>query len=102
MYRSVVAGANGRDWHHLIDLCALTGARAVDLDGADDPRVVNDRLLHVMKGTMSEYELSPMHQGGMAPRTAKAQRGEFRFMLSPGFCWSESGKIAKDPDEHVQ
>ena len=24
-----------------------------------------------------------------------------RFMLPPGFCWSEAGKIEIDPDEHV-
>jgi DNA invertase Pin-like site-specific DNA recombinase len=36
---------NGRDWHHLIDLCALTGALVVDPDGVYDPRIVNDRLL---------------------------------------------------------
>ena len=35
---------NGRDWHHLIDLCALTGALVVDPDGVYDPRIVNDRL----------------------------------------------------------
>ncbi|MCF8710381.1 recombinase family protein, partial [Rhizorhapis sp. SPR117] len=91
-----------RDWHHLIDLCALTGALVIDLDGAYDPRIVNDRLLLGLKGTMSEYELSLMRQRGMAARTAKAQRGEFRFMLPPGYCWSESGKIEMDPDEHVQ
>jgi DNA invertase Pin-like site-specific DNA recombinase len=36
---------NGRDWHHLIDLCALAGALVIDPDGAYDPRLVNDRLL---------------------------------------------------------
>jgi DNA invertase Pin-like site-specific DNA recombinase len=34
---------NGRDWHHLIDLCALAGTLVVDPDGAYDPRIVNDR-----------------------------------------------------------
>jgi len=34
---------NGRDWHHLIDLCALAGSLVVDPDGAYDPRLVNDR-----------------------------------------------------------
>ena len=24
---------NGRDWHHLLDLCGLVGARVIDLDG---------------------------------------------------------------------
>jgi DNA invertase Pin-like site-specific DNA recombinase len=92
---------NGRDWHHLIDLCALTGALVIDPDGAFDPRLVNDRLLLGLKGTMSEYELSLIRQRGIAARDSKAGRGEFRFMLPPGFCWSEAGKIEIDPDEHV-
>jgi DNA invertase Pin-like site-specific DNA recombinase len=36
---------NGRDWHHLIDLCALAGTLVVDPDGTYDPRLINDRLL---------------------------------------------------------
>jgi DNA invertase Pin-like site-specific DNA recombinase len=92
---------NGRDWHHLIDLCALAGALVIDPDGAYDPRLVNDRLLLGLKGTMSEYELSLMRQRGLAARDAKAGRGEHQFMLPPGFCWSEAGKIEIDSDEHV-
>jgi DNA invertase Pin-like site-specific DNA recombinase len=92
---------NGRDWHHLIDLCALAGALVIDPDGAYDPRLVNDRLLLGLKGTMSEYELSLMRQRGLAARDSKARRGEFRFMLPPGLCWNEAGKIEIDPDEHV-
>lgn len=92
---------NGRDWHHLIELCALAGTLVVDPDGAYDPRLVNDRLLLGLKGTMSEYELSLMRQRGLAARDSKAQRGAFRFTLPPGFCWSEAGKIEIDPDEHV-
>ena len=63
---------NGRDWHHLIDLCALAGALVVDPDGVYDPRLVNDRLLLGLKGTMSEYELSLLRQRGLAARDAKA------------------------------
>lgn len=92
---------NGRDWHHLIDLCALAGTLVIDPDGAYDPRLVNDRLLLELKGTMSEYELSLMRQRGIAARDSKAGRGELRFMLPPGLCWSEVGKIEIDPDEHV-
>jgi DNA invertase Pin-like site-specific DNA recombinase len=36
---------NGRDWHHLIDLCALTGTLVIDPDGTYDPRLMNGRLL---------------------------------------------------------
>jgi len=92
---------NGRDWHHLIDLCALAGALVIDPDGVYDPRLVNDRLLLGLKGTMSEYELSLLRQRGIAARDSKARRGEFRFMLPPGFCWNEAGQIEMDPDEHV-
>jgi DNA invertase Pin-like site-specific DNA recombinase len=92
---------NGRDWHHLIDLCALAGALVIDLDGVYDPRHVNDRLLLGLKGSMSEYELSLMRQRGLAARDAKAARGDLRFTLPPGYRWSEAGRIEIDPDEHV-
>lgn len=92
---------NGRDWHHLIDLCAMVGALVIDGDGVYDPRLINDRLLLGLKGTMSEYELSLLRQRGLAARDAKAKRGELRFMLPPGYCWSETGRIEMDADERV-
>jgi DNA invertase Pin-like site-specific DNA recombinase len=92
---------NGRDWHHLIDLCALAGALVIDPDGTYDPKLINDRLLLGLKGTMSEYELSLLRQRGLAARDAKARRGRLRFTLPPGYCWSETGQIEMDPDERV-
>lgn len=92
---------NGRDWHHLIDLCALTGTLVIDPDGTYDPRLMNDRLLLGLKGTMSEYELSLLRQRGLAARDSKAKRGELRFSVPPGYCWDELGRIVMDPDERV-
>ena len=92
---------NGRDWHHLIDLCALVGSVVIDPDGVYDPRQVNDRLLLGLKGTMSEYELSLLRQRGLAARDSKAKRGELRFALPPGYCWNELGQIDMDPDERI-
>jgi DNA invertase Pin-like site-specific DNA recombinase len=92
---------NGRDWHHLIDLCARVGAVLVDAEGVYDPRLTNDRLLLGLKGTMSEYELSLLRQRGLAARDSKAKRGELRFCLPPGYCWNELGRIELDPDERV-
>jgi len=92
---------NGRDWHHLIDLCALVGTLVIDPDGTYDPRLVNDRLLLGLKGTMSEYELSLLRQRGLAARDSKARRGELRFALPPGYCWNEIGQIEMDPDERI-
>ena len=34
-------------------------------------------------------------------RDAKAERGELRFTLPPGYCWGASGRIEIDPDERV-
>jgi DNA invertase Pin-like site-specific DNA recombinase len=93
---------NGRDWHHLIDLCALAGTLVIDPDGTYDPRLVNDRLLLGLKGTMSEYELSLLRQRGLAARDSKALRGELQFILPPGYCWNEIGHIEMDPDERVK
>ena len=40
---------NGRDWHHLLELCGLVEARVIDLEGVYDPCRPNDRLLLGMK-----------------------------------------------------
>ncbi len=40
---------NGRDWHHLIELCGMTGAVVIDPDGIYDPSFINDRLLLGLK-----------------------------------------------------
>ena len=92
---------NGRDWHHLVDLCALAATLVIDPDGVYDPRLVNDRLLLGLKGTMSEYELSLLRQRGIEARDGKARRGALQFTLPPGYCWSEDGRIELDPDERV-
>ena len=53
---------NGRDWHHLIELCGMVGAVLVDLDGVYDPNLINDSLLLGLKGTMSEFEATLIRQ----------------------------------------
>jgi DNA invertase Pin-like site-specific DNA recombinase len=93
---------NGRDWHHLIDLCGMVGAALVDFDGVYDPNLVNDRLLLGMKGTMSEFELNLLRQRSREAILQKARRGELQFLLPVGFCWNASRKIEKDPDQRVQ
>ena len=93
---------NGRDWHHLIELCGMVEAVVVDFDGIYDPNLVNDRLLLGLKGTMSEFELSLLRQRSEEAIRQKARRGELQFLLPVGFCWSTNGKIEKDPDVRVQ
>lgn len=93
---------NGRDWHHLIELCGLVGSLVVDPDGVYDPRIVNDRLLLGLKGTMSEFELNLLRQRSLESIRQKARRGELQFALPAGYFWTHPGKIEKDPDQRVQ
>jgi DNA invertase Pin-like site-specific DNA recombinase len=93
---------NGREWHHLIELCGMVGAVVVDLDGIYDPNLVNDRLLLGLKGQMSEFELNLFRQRSREAIQEKARRGELRLPLPVGFCWTSDGKIVKDPDQRVQ
>lgn len=93
---------NGRDWHHLLELCGLVGARVFDVDGVYDPSYPNDRLLLGLKGTMSEFELTIMRRRLLDAAVAKARRGELRFGVPVGLVWEHGGKIELDPDRRVQ
>jgi DNA invertase Pin-like site-specific DNA recombinase len=93
---------NGRDWHHLIELCGMVGAVVIDPDGVYDPALVNDRLLLGLKGTMSEFELNLLRQRSFEAIRQKARRGELRLLLPVGLMWTSSGRIAVDPDRRVQ
>lgn len=93
---------NGRDWHHLLELCGLVGARVIDGDGVYDPAVPNDRLLLGLKGTMSEFELTLMRRRLVEGAQAKAKRGEFRIPVPIGYLWSRETGLEMDPDRRVQ
>jgi DNA invertase Pin-like site-specific DNA recombinase len=93
---------NGRDWHHLIELCGMTGVVVIDPDGIYDPAIINDRLLLGLKGTMSEFELNLLRQRSVEAIRQKARRGELRYCLPAGYVWTNDGRIDKDPDQRVQ
>lgn len=93
---------NGREWHHLIELCGMTGTVIVDPDGIYDPTLMNDRLLLGLKGTMSEFELNRLRQRSAEAIGQKAQRGELQFGLPLGYVWTAEGRIEKEPDLRVQ
>lgn len=93
---------NGRDWHHLIELCGLVRALVVDPDGVYDPGVLNDRLLLGLKGTMSEFELNLLRQRCQEAIRQKARRGELKFALPVGYRWAPNGKVEMDPDRRIQ
>jgi DNA invertase Pin-like site-specific DNA recombinase len=93
---------NNRDWHHLIDLCVLTQTLVVDAEGIYDPRLLNDRLLLGLKGTMSEFELGILRQRAQEAYRQKVLRGEVLTMVPIGFIRSHSNRVEITPDREVQ
>ena len=93
---------NNRDWHHLVDLCALTETLLIDCDGIYDPRQLNDRLVLGLKGTMSEFELGLLRQRARESFEQKARRGFAMWELPVGFIRTDEGRIEKTPDRQVQ
>lgn len=93
---------NGRDWHHLLDLCGLVDARVIDLDGVYDPCRPNDRLLLGMKGNISEFELGVLRARMLDAARAKATRGELRLSVPFGYIWHREIGLGLDPDIRLQ
>src|SRR5438552_5782083 len=93
---------NGRDWHHLLELCGLVGARVIDTDGIYDPCRPNDRLLLGMKGSISEFELGVIRARMLDAARAKARRGELRISVPIGYIWHPEMGLGLDPNVRVQ
>lgn len=92
----------GRDWHQLLELCALSRTLLADPDAVYDPADHNDRLLLGLKGTISEAELWLIKQRMWGGRIAKARRGELVADPPVGYLRRPSGEIVLDPDAQVQ
>jgi DNA invertase Pin-like site-specific DNA recombinase len=91
-----------RDWHQLLEVCAIFGTLIADQDGIYDPSNYNDRLLLGLKGTMSEAELHVLKQRMLQGKLAKARRGELGMRPPMGYMRRPSGEIVLDPDEQAQ
>lgn len=93
---------NGRDWHHLLELCGLVEARVIDLDGLYDPCRPNDRLLLGMKGSISEFELNVLRTRMLDAARGKAHRGELRISVPVGYIWHREVGLGLDPNLRLQ
>ena len=93
---------NGRDWHHLLELCGLVEARVIDHDGIYNPCRPNDRLLLGMKGSISEFELGVLRARMVEAARSKASRGELRISVPFGYIWHREAGLGLDPDLRLQ
>lgn len=93
---------NNRDWHHLVDLCAMTETLIIDAQGIYDPRHLDDRLLLGLKGTMSEFELGLFRQRAREAFERKIRQGHALWEVPVGYIRTDDDQIEKIADRQVQ
>lgn len=91
-----------KDWHQLLDLCALFGVLLADADGVYDPTDPSDRLLLGLRGMMSEAELHVLRSRLLLGKRNKARRGEAFGFVPIGYVRAADGGVALDPDEQAR
>jgi DNA invertase Pin-like site-specific DNA recombinase len=93
---------SNKDWHQLLEVCAVFSTLLADQDGLYDPTNYNDRLLLGLKGTLSEAELHILRGRLIEGRLNKARRGELFNHVPIGYLRLPGGTVALDPDEQVR
>jgi DNA invertase Pin-like site-specific DNA recombinase len=93
---------SNKDWHQLLEVCAVFGTLLADQDGVYDPTGHNDQLLLGIKGTLSAAELHVLRGRLNEGRLNKARRGELFGHAPIGYVRPPGGEIALDPDEQVR
>jgi DNA invertase Pin-like site-specific DNA recombinase len=93
---------SNKDWHHLLELCAIFRTLLADADGLYDPTDYNDRLLLGLRGMMSEAELYLMKGRLLEGMRNKARRGELLNHPPMGYVRGPDGDYQLDPDEQAQ
>lgn len=93
---------SNKDWHQLIELCAIFGTILADQDGIYDPTNYNDRLLLGLRGIMNEAELHVLRGRMHDALLSKAKRGEVYVRAPVGYVKSSAGEFELDPDEQAR
>lgn len=93
---------SNRDWHQLLEVCAVFDTLLADQDGVYDPRDYNDRLLLGLKGAISEAELHLLRKRMYEGLLNKARRGEVYNNPPIGYVKSAEGVFVLDPDEQAR
>ena len=93
---------SSKDWHHLVEVCAIFNTLLGDQDGIYDASDGNDRLLLGMKGAMSEFELITLRNRLERGRDNKAARGDLVMTVPIGYLKLPSGEVVMEPDEQAR
>jgi DNA invertase Pin-like site-specific DNA recombinase len=90
------------DWHHLLEICPMTGTLILDEDGLYDPATFNDRLRLWLKGPMAEAELHVLQARLKGGILHKASRAALKVPLPVGLAYAEDQTVILNPDAQIQ
>ena len=90
---------NGREWHTLLDFCAIVGCMVGDRDRLYDPALIDDRMYLGLKGQFNEMELALFRQRSQESRMAMAARGELFSSVAAGYGKVDRTRIEMTPDQ---
>ena len=93
---------NGRDWHTLLEFCAIVGTLIIDEDGIYDPRSSDDQMMLGLKGAFSVMASSAIRQRAFEAKLEKAARGELFALIAVGYVLGANGRLEKDPNERTR
>ena len=93
---------NGREWHTLLEFCSVMGVLLIDATAVYDPRLIDDRLLLGMKGTISEMEVANFRARGQAALQQMAERGALVRRVAIGYVKGPDDRIEKTPDARLR
>jgi DNA invertase Pin-like site-specific DNA recombinase len=93
---------NGREWHTLLEICAIMRTVLVDQDAIYDLNLSNDRLLLGLKGEMSTMELTLLKERSQAAIQQKARRGELYLTIPAAYIKTKDNQLKKNPDKRIQ
>ena len=74
----------------------------IDYDGVYDPRLLNDRLLLGLKGSMAEFEIGLLRQRAHEAHREKVRRGKVLTQVPVGYVRTEDVGIVIIADRQVQ
>lgn len=91
-----------KDWCHLLEVCQVFDTLVLDEGRVYDLSEIDDLLMLGIKGTMSVVELNVLKMRMQDGKEEKANRGELKMRLPPGFTYDALDKVVKHPDERVR
>ena len=93
---------NGRDWHTLLEFCALVQCLIIDEDGVYDPKQINRFLLLGMNEHSARWSCRFSVIRSQEALHLKAARGDLHTSVAVGYIRGLDDRLELDPDKRIR